>query len=190
VKAALYLAYAAALLVFAYWVLRRVVRGEYKKHGRLRTAVSLLQLLVFAAYFGFLVLINPEAWSWPWENRGEAPALLFYSGLALMLLGMILAFGTMAWFGLGKAFGLQAGQLTRSGPYRYSRNPQIVGGYLMISGVLLLWPSWYTAGWVLLWVPIERWMIASEEEHLQQQFGEAYRRYCLEVPRYWFRRRA
>jgi protein-S-isoprenylcysteine O-methyltransferase Ste14 len=165
-------------------VLRHGVRKEYQEHGRLRTAVSLLQLLIFVAYFGFLAFFNPQSWAWFWQYNGQTPAVLFYGGLILICLGFIIAFGTMAWFGIGKAFGLRAEGLTKTGPYQFSRNPQIIGGYFLVVGTFMQWPSWYAAGWVLIWVLIARWMIASEEEHLRRVFGDEYVGYCSEVPRY------
>ena len=84
----------------------------------------------------------------------------------------------MACFGLRPALGWQPDHLVQEGPYRYSRNPQLVGG-------AVLWPSIYALGWVLLWGIIAHWMATTEEEHLRNLFGEAYERYTRRVPRYF-----
>jgi protein-S-isoprenylcysteine O-methyltransferase Ste14 len=76
--------------------------------------------------------------------------------------------------------------LTKKGPYRISRNPQILSGYLLIIGTSLQRPSLYSLGWVLMYALITHWMIATEEEHLARIYGEEYEKYCLEVPRYLF----
>src|SRR4030043_160950 len=47
------------------------------------------------------------------------------------------------WLGGGRSFGRHVGELVQEGPYRFSRNPQVAGGTLMVVGVALLWPSWY-----------------------------------------------
>ena len=93
----------------------------------------------------------------------------------------------MAWFGRGKAFGLKIEGITSQGPYKVSRNPQILGGYLLVIGTAVQRPSLYALGWVLMYALIAHWMIITEEEHLSRQFGEEYQRYCSEVPRYLFR---
>jgi protein-S-isoprenylcysteine O-methyltransferase Ste14 len=97
---------------------------------------------------------------------------------------MLLAFGTMAWFGLRRAFGLQVNSLIETGPYRLTRNPQIVAGFLMMLGTAVLWPSWYAVGWILLYAIIAHLMITAEEEHLRAAFCNEYRRYCGRVRRY------
>jgi protein-S-isoprenylcysteine O-methyltransferase Ste14 len=98
--------------------------------------------------------------------------------------GWPVAFGTMALFGLRRAFGLQAEGMVTTGPYRFSRNPQLLGGWLMVLGMLAYQPSLYALGWVLIWALIGHWMITVEEEHLQRLFGEAYQRYRQATPRY------
>jgi protein-S-isoprenylcysteine O-methyltransferase Ste14 len=108
-------------------------------------------------------------------------------GLILIGLGFIVAFGTMAWFGIGKAFGLKVEGITRQGPYKISRNPQILGGYLLVIGTAVQRPSLYALGWLLMYALIAHWMIITEEEHLSRLFGEEYQRYCSQVPRYLFR---
>ena len=106
------------------------------------------------------------------------------TGFVLIILGFGIAFGTMFWFGIGRAFGIQVEDLVKSGPYRFSRNPQILGGYLLVLGSAVQWLSVYSIGWVGLYGVICHLMILTEEEHLNIKFGEVYQRYCEEVPRY------
>ncbi|NCF69480.1 MAG: hypothetical protein GWP61_26305 [Chloroflexi bacterium] len=72
----------------------------------------------------------------------------------LIILGFAVAFGTMFWFGLRRAFGFKSNGLICSGPYRYSRNPQILGGYLLVIGVSLQRPSLYALLWTALYAII------------------------------------
>jgi protein-S-isoprenylcysteine O-methyltransferase Ste14 len=51
-------------------------------------------------------------------------------------------------------------------------------------GTFMQWPSWYAAGWVLMYAVISHWMVITEEEHLQAIFGEEYAAYQKAVPRY------
>ena len=74
--------------------------------------------------------------------------------------------------------------LVQSGPYRVTRNPQLVGGSLLVIGVVVLWPSCCALGWVVLYGVVAHMMVLTEEEHLRDVFGEEYERYCGRVPRY------
>jgi protein-S-isoprenylcysteine O-methyltransferase Ste14 len=107
-------------------------------------------------------------------------------GLVIIILGFLVAFGTMAWFGIRRAFGLEAKGLIITGPYRFTRNPQILGGYLLVIGVTVQWPSWFAIIWIVLYGVIGHWMVLTEEEHLRTILGEEYMRYCQKVPRYLF----
>ena len=79
---------------------------------------------------------------------------------------------------------LEVDAMIQTGLYRLSRNPQIVGGSLLVIGSAVQWPSWYALGWVILYGAITHMMVLTEEEHLSAVHGEAYARYCERVPRY------
>jgi len=178
----------ALLLLFAaYIVFRRVIRKIYLARGHLTWLSSCLQLLVFAGLMGFPYFFNPPDWPWFWRLDGPASSPLKELGVALIVLGFVLAFGTMFWFGLRRAFGLEAEALIGIGLYRITRNPQILGGYLLVIGSSVQWPSWYAFVWIALYGLISHWMIITEEEHLRAIFGEEYMRYCDQAPRYLFR---
>jgi protein-S-isoprenylcysteine O-methyltransferase Ste14 len=177
---------AALLLLCAYFVFRILVRRAYAAQGRLSAPLSGLQLLIFLGFFCFPYLYNPPEWGNFWQvSKAPNPALA-QAGLIIICAGLVGAFGTMAWFGLKQAFGVANEGLTQSGPYRFSRNPQILGGYLMVIGCSLQWPSLYSLGWILMYALIMHWMVITEEEHLRKVYGEAYETYCSEVPRYLF----
>ena len=180
----IYLFSASLLLLFAYIVFRRIVRRDYRDRGRLGWWASIAQLLVFLGYFTFPYLFSPPGWPWFWPMNGTASQALQIIGIVVLVFGMLIAFGTMAWFGIGKAFGVKIEGVTRQGPYKLSRNPQILSGYLLVFGVFLQWPSFYMIGWVIMYALIGHWMIITEEEHLSRVFGDEYDEYCKEVPRY------
>jgi len=76
-------------------------------------------------------------------------------------------------------------RLVRSGPYRFSRNPDYAGQALVTGGLGLALGS----GWVLLMlVPgmllVRYGVIAREEQYLEARFGEEYRRYRRDVRRW------
>lgn len=176
---------AVLLLLLAYLIFRVIVRREYAEQGRLGKFASTAQLLIFAGLFCFPYVFLPPEWPWFWEQLEASFSRM--AGFILILLGFGLAFGTMAWFGIRRAFGLHADALIQTGPYRFSRNPQILGGYLLIIGTALQWPSWYSLAWIGMYGVIGHWMILSEEEHLSSLFGNEYLNYCEAVPRYFLR---
>ncbi len=178
-RAILYVVYAGLLLAAGFLVFRRVMAREFLIKGRLSALTSILQLAVFLAFFLFPYL-SPE-WAWDWLPNGTWNRL---AALILVVAGMVLAFGTMGWFGLRRAFGVEVKGLIRSGPYRWSRNPQILGGWLMVLGVVFYQPSPCAVGWLVIWTVIGHWMVTTEETHLRRVFGGEYDRYCRRTPRY------
>ena len=175
---------AVLLTLAAYVVLHIVVRRDYQQKGQLSVFSSLLELLVFVLYMAFPYFYNPTQWAWFWIPNPQISQVQWVIALILIVAGMAIAFGTMAWFGLRRAFGLQVDALLQTGAYLYSRNPQIVGGALMVTGVALLWPHWYAVMWLVLYFWISHLMVLTEEEHLAQVFGEEYKAYCAKTPRY------
>ena len=77
-------------------------------------------------------------------------------------------------------------RLTTTGPYEFVRNPLYIGNIILcVGGVTaseLLWLIPVTFFWCL---GIYSIVIRYEEEHLLEKYGDAYRRYLSEVPR-WF----
>lgn len=184
IQIVIYLISAGLLLSAAYYVFHHVIPGDFMAKGRLGWLASTLQLLVFTAFFCFPYLYMPPEWAWDWLPNGTWNRL---AALVLVIAGLGGAFGIMFWFGLRRAFGVEVKGIVRTGPYTYSRNPQMLGGWLAVVGVFIYLPSWYGLVWVLIWGLIGHWMVSAEEDHLRRVFGEAYEHYCAETPRYLFR---
>ena len=170
---------AIALVAIAWLVFGVVVRRDYRRRGRLGPLSSALELLVATFYVAFPYIYLPSAW--PPVQVGPVWALL---GYALLGFGLAGALGTMIVLGLGRAFGLVADTLIQTGPYRFSRNPQIVIFVVAMVGAVVLWPSWYALGWLLLFAPVFHSMVLVEEEFLRREFGDEYQDYCRRTPRY------
>ncbi|NLE00565.1 MAG: isoprenylcysteine carboxylmethyltransferase family protein [Fibrobacter sp.] len=183
-KQIFYIILASLLLLFAYIVFRLIVRRDYVTRGWLSTFSSGLQLMVFIGFFSFGYLFNPPEWIYFWMVGTSSSPGLYLAGLLVICTGFLVAFGTMLWFGIGRAFGVHLDGLKKAGPYKLSRNPQVIGGYLLVLGISLQWLSLYTIGWILLYAIITYWMIITEEEYLLRIFGEEYKEYCSDVPRY------
>jgi protein-S-isoprenylcysteine O-methyltransferase Ste14 len=76
-------------------------------------------------------------------------------------------------------------QLTTTGPYRFVRNPLYIGNMIMCVGATiaseLLWLIPITIFWC---IGIYSTVIRYEEGHLVERYGDEYRGYLLEVPRW------
>jgi protein-S-isoprenylcysteine O-methyltransferase Ste14 len=181
---AVYLIATCLLLTAAFVVFGRRVRREYRQRGRLTPLTGLLELAVWLLFVGFPCLYNPADWWLVCFAATPTNAAQKIAGSALVIVGMGLAVLAMAGLGAGKSFGQETRGLQETGLYRWSRNPQLVGGGLAVMGILVLWPSWYALGWAIMGGLIGHGMVLAEEEHLRRRHGDAYVRYCARVPRY------
>lgn len=76
-------------------------------------------------------------------------------------------------------------KLVVRGPYRHVRNPMITGVLFMLAGEALFFGSWALAVWLLLFfIANAIYFPLSEEKGLERRFGEAYRIYKANVPRW------
>jgi len=76
-------------------------------------------------------------------------------------------------------------RLIAGGPYRYVRNPMISGVASMLTGEALICGSWVLAGWVFIFLCINHvYFLLSEEPALERRFGDDYRLYKMNVPRW------
>jgi protein-S-isoprenylcysteine O-methyltransferase Ste14 len=85
----------------------------------------------------------------------------------------------------GRGRRIYAEDLVTDGIYAYVRNPMYVGNLLIVVGVALAANSWPT---LWLGIPLATFMyiciVAAEEEYLLGRFGEAFKAYCRDVPRW------
>ena len=76
-------------------------------------------------------------------------------------------------------------KLVAVGPYRYVRNPMISGAFSMLLGQALIWGSWVVGVWALLFFAVNHtYFILSEEPGLERRFGDSFRTYKANVPRW------
>jgi protein-S-isoprenylcysteine O-methyltransferase Ste14 len=75
--------------------------------------------------------------------------------------------------------------LVRTGPYRYSRNPDYIGQIVLYVGIALVVNTWW-AIFVLpvVLVAIQFGVIRREEHYLEARFGQEYRDFKARVPRW------
>ena len=76
-------------------------------------------------------------------------------------------------------------KLVVAGPYRYVRNPMLTGVLFMLTAESILFVSWPLFGWVVAFFLINTtYFLTIEEPGLEKRFGEDYRRYKSNVPRW------
>ena len=77
--------------------------------------------------------------------------------------------------------------LITNGPFAYVRNPLYVGNILLYLGVGIMSRALFP--WLFLiaglWFCVQYYLIVTgEEEYLAERFGDAYREYTMNVPRF------
>ena len=81
-------------------------------------------------------------------------------------------------------------RLVAVGPYRYMRNPMITGVACVLAGEAVTWRSPRLAAWLLVFLAINQvYFVLVEEPGLERRFGESFRAYRANVPR-WLPRRS
>ena len=119
---------------------------------------------------------------------GSANALALTVGLTFVAIGFALVALSVRNFrraGTSVVPTEPATTLVATGPYRFTRNPIYVGFVLAYFGFAIV----LTSMWVLLLlIPVliilQRGVVAREEDYLERQFCEAYRKYKARVPRW------
>jgi protein-S-isoprenylcysteine O-methyltransferase Ste14 len=114
---------------------------------------------------------------------------LRWIGVALIVLGslpLLSSFARFAWDGLGTPAPIAPpANLVVTGFYRRVRNPIYLALLIILLGEALLFGDEGVAAWgVLFWLFTFAFVVIYEEPMLRQQFGEAYRTYCKNVPRW------
>lgn len=177
----IYIAYAVLFLVCAYFILERV-RKDYKELGLLRKSTSNLEVVMFFLHGCLMGLSYGFEIEMPPSSPYSAVVIL---GVVLALIGMANLVSALQVFGpFWRMLGLDVKGLQQSGIYQRTRNPQLVGYWLMLAAIPIVWPSWYAWAGALLYWPMAHRMVMIEEEHLTAQFGEEYLEYCRQTPRY------
>ncbi|MHA1505998.1 MAG: methyltransferase family protein [Candidatus Asgardarchaeia archaeon] len=108
-------------------------------------------------------------------------------GLIVFLIGLIIQLAGMIEFcSIRRISGMDTSKLITTGIYKWSRNPQFLGWYLMMLGISIFGRS----GYALLITAItilacHYYIVKVEEPYLQRVFGEEYLKYKSRTPRYF-----
>lgn len=87
-------------------------------------------------------------------------------------------------FRVGQHSGDGASELHTTGLHRLSRNPIYVGSWLFLAGMTLWYPGIFLVAMLIALGAGMHALVRAEEDFLAARFGDAYRRYAAEVPRY------
>jgi len=178
--------YATLFLFFvlAFIVFRLLVKRDYTNHRKLKLSSVLLEFGIWAMCFCFPYIYKPADWGWFWQYYEKTHPLVFFTSASLIIIGVIAVIFSMSYLGFRRSCGGDTNLLKVSGPYRFSRNPQIVACIPFVLGYVFLLPSWYDLGWLFLYAAIAHMMVITEEEHLKDVYGQDFEAYCQRVPRY------
>lgn len=118
--------------------------------------------------------------------------LIRYAGLVGAAAGLaVVAWTVLTYSQAGETLSpvVQPDRLVQTGPLAWTRNPLYLGVVTTITGVAVLAGSPVAAGYAgLLGVVYHTLVVGIEEPKLEATFGDAYRSYCEQVPR-WLPRR-
>ncbi len=79
---------------------------------------------------------------------------------------------------------IEAPRLATGGPFAYVRNPIYLASIILGLGMVgLLADPWMLALYVAVFVFLYTAIVPAEERFLRGEFGDAYARYCAQVPR-------
>lgn len=85
--------------------------------------------------------------------------------------------------GFNVSLGERTKRLMTAGPYRYTRNPMLLGTFVFYLGVALLCNSYYAIFFPIIFISYMLWHIKKfEEPRLQKDFKEEYLHYKQRVP--------
>lgn len=183
---------AAALIfsaVFILWILGEVIggviqpfiRGGQSARTRGRDRGSFL--LIYAGVIAYFII----ALSLGGNGIAKLPSAVYYLGIILMVLGIVIRQWSIAVLGrfFSRTLRVQEGQtVVETGPYRYVRHPSYTGTLIFFVGFGLGVQSW---GAVLALMPIFAvaygYRIHVEEKLLIAEIGEAYVWYARRTKR-------
>jgi protein-S-isoprenylcysteine O-methyltransferase Ste14 len=168
-----------------------------------------LLLVIFYVVFGILLLSFPKgvvkrlydrsAWSKRQKTLSAIGKLFFLAWFALVILtplnighvvfvlgGAIYLFGLLGFvLSLLNFKDTPLDQPVTKGIYRISRNPQQVSILLSYLGISIAIGSWVAVILIIIGAFMSHIRVIAEERSCLQQYGDSYRQYLEQVPRYF-----
>ncbi len=171
---ACWMAFAAAFLTW--WATEEVYKRLGRDERRIVYDRGSRKIATASIYAGVTISFLLRAMGW-----GELSAVLQFSGIALMFIGILFRAWSIRL--LGRHFSVQVAvqpehRLITSGPYRWIRHPCYTGTMLTVMGIPLAIGLWGLTPLVgILFLAGHFYRIRVEEEVLTERFGAEYVEY-------------
>jgi protein-S-isoprenylcysteine O-methyltransferase Ste14 len=141
---------------------KRIAHGEEEKTLSMFTAVIGVILWIYSI---FLPLKIGTTW--------------LYTGISIYILGMIVGIAAVT-----SIAATQADKPFTEGMYRYSRHPLSISMFVVLLGIGVASASWLYLLLLVILMVFTRFMVVIEEHSCIKKFGDAYREYMKETPRW------
>jgi len=175
-------------LVYFLFFMSEVVGGAilprlHRRGTRIKEKDKGSSLLISISIFVSVII----AFSFAMSSIAMFPSWIFYPGVVLVVLGIMLRQWSIAVLGrfFSGTIGVQKGQkVVATGPYRLVRHPAYTGGLLILVGIGLALQSWGAVLLLLLIIgPAYGYRIYVEERVLVSEFGDEYVKYTKRTKR-------
>lgn len=166
----------AGLAAGASWLLPRM-RREFETAGQMTGPTAAVMWCEYTAAAGLYLRFVAGGRALPPGPRAAA--------LTAVVAGLGMTAADMSAFtGVGQVTGSSTGPLATGGIYRLSRNPQYVGYILAGTAGAVARRSTWALGLTAGYAAICHWWVHIEEQALERQFGDDYRRFRADTPRW------
>lgn len=171
---------------YGLWVFGEFTGARFKSAAtasrRDRGSYTILKALLWVSITADFVL----AFQFPRASIATHRVVVFFIGIALMILGMI--FRVYAMRTLGRFFtyqvAIQPGQtVVQSGPYRFVRHPSYTGGLVTLFGLTLALGNRAGIAVVICMLIAYSYRMRVEEGALLTALGDPYRQYMRHTTR-------
>ncbi len=167
--------------VLAVYVFSRI-RDAYLRADRFPTKLLPLWYAMWAFHHVPVVLASLNG---VWLVRSSSP-VAFILGAAIVLVGTTsLVVGMIQFGSYARSAGQDNSRLIAFGIYRWSRNPQIVGWFMILFGISIAGRSGLAVLLTAVFgVVLHAYTVRLEEPYLERIYGQRYRRYKAITHRY------
>lgn len=180
----------AVLLVVAipgailYWFMIHPFIRFWRRLGPRISYTVICSILALFMTALFLMCDRLLATEWPFMPWLAMPGGVFLAIAAWLKVRLGRELPVRVLIGIPELANEQPGKLLTSGLFARVRHPRYVQMTVALAGFALIanYPAAYGA--LLLWVAGIPAVAAMEERELRERFGEAYREYCRDVPRF------
>ena len=187
----------AIFIIFAFSFFKPSTARDWRTFG----AFSAFLVALFTEMYGFpLTIYFLSGWlqsnfpniDWLAHDSGHLLEMMFgwesnphfgpFHLLSFVFIGGGFILLSAAWRVLYAA--QKTGTLAVNGPYARVRHPQYVGFVMILTGFLFQWPTILTLAMFPVLVFMYWRLALNEERMVEAEFGETYRAYARQVPRF------